>query len=155
MLVQSMGFAAEFKAQVQRMQALPNHAEKTAPRLLALEKKMINLSEVELGGAIARALDTSLSASDSALIAEHYNSSLGKKLARLTEQAQAAAAKDKTASFTVHLANLLQTLSPDERRGLDTFAATGATDRLVKLLDSEAFNHALLRELEALPVAAR
>ena len=39
--------------------------------------------------------------------------------------------------------------------GLDTFAATGATDRLVKLLDSEAFNQALLRELEALPVAAR
>ena len=155
MLVQSMGFAAEFKAQVQRMQALPNHAEKAAPRLLALEKKMINLSEVELGGAIAHALDTSLSASDSALIAEHYNSSLGKKLARLTEQAQAAAAKDKTASFTVHLANLLQTLSPDERRALDTFAATGATDRLVKLLDSEAFNQALLRELEALPVAAR
>ena len=155
MLVQSMGFAAEFKAQVQRMQALPNHAEKIAPRLLALEKKMFNLSEVELGGAIARALDTSLSASDSALIAEHYNSSLGKKLARLTEQAQAAAAKDKTASFTVHLANLLQTLSPDERRGLDTFAATGATDRLVKLLDSGSFNQALLRELEALPVAAR
>ena len=110
---------------------------------------------VQQMAAIARALDTSLSASDSALIAEHYNSSLGKKLARLTEQAQAAAAKDKTASFTVHLANLLQTLSPDERRGLDTFAATGATDRLVKLLDSEAFNQALLRELEALPVAAR
>ena len=155
-LVQSMGLAAELKAQVQRIQMLPQHADKTPSRVLALEKKMIDLSEAELGGAIARALDAGLSAADRALITEHHNSSLGKKVALLTEQAQAAAAMNKKVSATAHLAGLMQqTLSPEERKGLEAFAATGATERLVKLLDSKAFDHALARELEALPVSGR
>ncbi|SER71695.1 hypothetical protein [Giesbergeria anulus] len=155
MLVQSMGFAAEFKAQAQRMQSLPQHAEKNSPHVLTLEKKIISLSETALGGAIARALETGLSASDKALIAAHYQSSLGKKMTLLGEQAQAAAAADKKVSATVRLAALLQTLSPDERRALEKFAATGATERFVKLLESETFDHAFRREIDALPVTGQ
>lgn len=115
---------------------------------------MLGLSEAQLGRAIARALDTGLSASDRVLIAEHHNSSLGKKLNLFGEQAQATAVEDKTSS-TVHLAALLQTLSPEERRELEAFSATGAAERLVKLLGSAAFDQAFQRELEALPVTAR
>lgn len=50
------------------MQSLPQHAEKSAPCANAREK-IISLSETALGGAITRALETGLSASDKALIA--------------------------------------------------------------------------------------
>lgn len=153
LMVQSMGFAAVFQAEAKRMQALPNHTQKTNQRTLAIEQKIINLPEAKVGSAIARTLNAGLSTSDMALITDHYNSKLGKKLTSFFQQANAAAAKDKTSTPTVHLAALMQTLSSEERQALETFAATGVTNRLMQLIESKTFQNAFLLELEALPTA--
>ena len=88
LMVQSMGFAAVFQAEAKRMQALPNHTQKTDQRLLAIEQKIINLPEAKVGSAIARTLNAGLSTSDMALITDHYNSKLGKKLTSFFQQAK-------------------------------------------------------------------
>jgi hypothetical protein len=47
----------------------------------------------------------------------------------------------------------MQTLSSEERQALETFAATGVTNRLMQLIESKTFQNAFLLELEALPTA--
>lgn len=154
-MVQSMGLADIFRTEALRLQSLPNHARKTASRLLALEQKMISLPEAEFVEVFARVLDAGLPASDMTLLTDYYTSELGKKLTRFFEQAQAAVAKDKSSTPMVHLASLMQTLSTGERQALETFVATGVTERLGKLVESDSFEDAFMLALEALPVTGR
>ena len=145
LLVQSMGIAPTLQAHLRNLLADPASVRRTSSKDIAAVQKLVGLSESAFTALMARVMEAGLSSSDLALIADFYQTPVGKKLQEHSQRG----------SSLAELSASVASLSEGDRQALERFTSSGATTRMMRFLESDRFLPLLQGELEALPVSAR
>lgn len=145
LLVQTMGLAPTLQANLRNLLADPASVRRSSSKDMAAVQKLVGLSESAFTALIARVMEVGMPSDDLALLADFYQTPVGRKFREHSQRG----------SSLAELSASVASLSEGDRQALERFTSSGATTRMVRFLDSDQFLSILWVELEALPVSAR